>query len=120
MRKRHDDYDPPLDDGIREYVEALVDGGVETFESCEGGDGHAYAEPTVRFHGGHWACRRAFVVARRRRFPVAAMRQTWPVVRGNLTGPHWEIVFDGPPTRAAPRRRRRRTTRPPRRGRRAR
>lgn len=30
-----------LDDGIREYVRILVTSGVETFESCEGGEGHA-------------------------------------------------------------------------------
>jgi hypothetical protein len=44
-------YDPPLDPGIRAAVETLCAAGVETFESCEGGHGHAYPEPTVRFHG---------------------------------------------------------------------
>lgn len=35
-----------LDDGIREAVRVLAQAGVETFESCQGGDGHAYPEPT--------------------------------------------------------------------------
>ena len=40
-----------LDDGIREAVRILAEAGIETFESCQGGDGHAYSEPTIRFHG---------------------------------------------------------------------
>jgi len=40
-----------LDAGIRVAVRCLRGAGIETFESCEGGDGHAYPEPTVRFHG---------------------------------------------------------------------
>jgi hypothetical protein len=43
---------PELDPGIGPYVDVLRAAGIETFESCEGGDGHAYAEPTVRFAGG--------------------------------------------------------------------
>jgi hypothetical protein len=45
------EYDPPLDPGIADAVEALQDAGIETFESCESGPGHAYPEPAVRFHG---------------------------------------------------------------------
>jgi hypothetical protein len=44
-------FDPPLDPGIAPAVLVLRDAGVETFESCEGGEGHSYPEPTVRFHG---------------------------------------------------------------------
>ena len=40
-----------FDDGIREAVRILAEAGVETFESCQGGEGHAYTEPTIRFHG---------------------------------------------------------------------
>jgi hypothetical protein len=43
---------PELDPGIAPYVDALRGEGIETFESCDGGDGHAYTEPTVRFSGG--------------------------------------------------------------------
>src|SRR6266540_3788315 len=31
--------------------ERLQTCGIETFESCEGGPGHAYPEPTIRFQG---------------------------------------------------------------------
>src|SRR6202171_2862723 len=44
-------FEPPLDEGIRDIVITLVANGVETFESCEGGRGHSFPEPTVRFEG---------------------------------------------------------------------
>ncbi len=34
------DFSPPLDPGIADYVIALREAGIETFESCEGGPGH--------------------------------------------------------------------------------
>ena len=40
-----------LDPGIRKAVERLQAEGIETFESCEGGTGHSFPEPTVRFYG---------------------------------------------------------------------
>ena len=41
------DIDMPLDKGIEPYVLALRSGGIETFESCEGGDGHVFPETTA-------------------------------------------------------------------------
>jgi hypothetical protein len=52
-----------LDPGIRSAVEILQDAGIETFESCQGGDGHAYPEPTIRFHGHTSEGFRAYAVA---------------------------------------------------------
>lgn len=86
-------YDPPLDPGIRAYVEALDGAGIETFESCEGGDGHSYPEPTIRFHGGPGEGFRAMAVAQEKRLPVKAVRRTWTVNDGEPTGPYWEMVF---------------------------
>ena len=40
-----------LDRGIAKAVERLQACGIETFESCEGGHGHAHTELTIRFHG---------------------------------------------------------------------
>jgi hypothetical protein len=40
-----------LDAGIQGAVVLLCKAGVETHQSCEGGDGHAYKEPTVEFGG---------------------------------------------------------------------
>lgn len=87
------DFDSPLDPGIRPAVELLVKAGVETFESCEGGPGHAYPEPTVRFHGGRYAGFRAFSVAMDHGLPVAELRRVWPICDGEPTGPWWEMTF---------------------------
>jgi len=86
-------YDSPLDAGIRRQVEALAAAGVETFESCEGGGGHAYPEPTVRFHGDQAEGFRALSVAMASSLRVTALRRTWPVNSGEPTGPYWEMTF---------------------------
>lgn len=44
------EYDFPLDKGIKNSVQILNRNGAETFGSCQGGSGHAYPKPTVRFH----------------------------------------------------------------------
>jgi hypothetical protein len=35
---------------IAEAVNILNDAGIETFESRQGGDGHRFPEPTIRFY----------------------------------------------------------------------
>lgn len=86
-------FEPPLDAGIRRAVELLVAAGIETYESCEGGIGHAYAEPTVRFHGDRSEGFRALAVAQQHDLPVSAIRRFWSIEDGEPVGPHWEIVF---------------------------
>lgn len=83
----------PLDLGIACAVKLLRDAGVETYESCEGGDGHAYAEPTVRFHGGLGEGWRALATCQVHRLPVRAVSRVWDVSDGEPTGPYWQIVF---------------------------
>ena len=82
-----------LDPGIRSAVLILRDGGVETFESCEGGVGHSFPEPTVRFHGDSTAGYHAFAVARQNGLPVKAVRRVHDVIEGQLHGPWWELVL---------------------------
>jgi hypothetical protein len=86
-------YDPPLDRGIAPIVEALRAAGIETFESCEGGSGHAYPEPTVRFHGNQAEGFRALAVAMEVGLPVKELRRVWPVNDDEPTGPWWELTF---------------------------
>lgn len=88
-----EEFEPPLDPKIKMCVIALRAEGVETFESCEGGDGHAYPEPTVRFHGNQAEGLRALSVAISNGLPVASLRRTWPVIDGEPTGPWWEMTF---------------------------
>jgi hypothetical protein len=71
----------------------LRQGGIETFESCEGGNGHAYREPTVRFHGDRSEGYRALATALKAGLPVAELRRVWPVLDGEATGPWWELTF---------------------------
>jgi len=87
--------DMALDPGIGAYVLALREGGVETFESCEGGKGHAFVEPTVRFFGPVAAGFKAYGIACERGLPVAALKLVYPVKENKLlTGPWWELTFD--------------------------
>lgn len=86
-------YDSPLDEGVRLYVETLDGAGIETFESCEGGPGHAYPEPTVRFHGSRAEGFRALTVALQHDLPVLSLRRAWPIIDGEPTGPWWELTF---------------------------
>jgi len=88
-------YDPEkLDPGIRPAVELLNRFGVETFESCEGGEGHSFPEPTVRFHGDAGEGYRAVGILLSHGFPVTELRRMWGVEDSwTLTGPYWEVVF---------------------------
>lgn len=88
-------YDPPLDPGIRRAVEVLGAAGVETFESCQGGPGHAYPEPTVRFHGDRSEGFRALAAAMQEGLPVVALRRVWTINDGEPAGPWWEMTFVG-------------------------
>lgn len=77
-----------VDPGIAPYVAVLRAAGVETFESCQGGDGHAFPEPTIRFHGEHAEGFRALGVALQRQLrgnPHPARISTSYVERQNLT-----------------------------------
>lgn len=86
-------FDPPLDKGIEPMVLALVAGGIETFESCEGGPGHAYPEPTVRFHGQWPEGFKALSIAMYAGLHVTSLRRIWPIIEGLPTGPYWELTF---------------------------
>jgi hypothetical protein len=85
--------DMPLDPGIRRAVLILRSAGVETMESCEGGPGHAFPEPTVRFNGDAWAGYKAFAIAMEHGLPVMSLRRAYGVTNGQLEGPWWELTF---------------------------
>jgi hypothetical protein len=89
-------FEPPLDEGIREIVITLVANGVETFESCEGGRGHSFPWPTVRFEGSSSEGLRALSVALENGLPVDSLRRAWGVVDGLIHGPWWEMTFKPP------------------------
>ncbi len=83
-----------LDRGIKRAVELLRTSGIETFESCEGGPGHAYPEPTVCFTGSPEAGWRAAALCLAHGLPILCLRRVWYMLDANEpTGPRWEITF---------------------------
>ncbi len=83
-----------LDSGIRHYVLVLRSGGIETCQSCQGGSGHAYLEPTIEFRGGKGEGPRAVGIALNHRLPVSELRRVWNLHDGELCGPIWSMTFD--------------------------
>jgi hypothetical protein len=51
-----------LDPLIKPVVKLLNSHGFHTFESCQGGEGHCFNEPTVRFFGSEFDLIRAFEI----------------------------------------------------------
>ena len=94
--KRHQSLPIPgqLDRGIERAVRILQQFDIETYESCEGGPGHAYAEPTIRFYGVPEAGWRAVGICLANGLPILCLKRVWDILDGNEpTGPHWEITF---------------------------
>lgn len=87
------EYEPPLDPGIEHIVKVLRAGGVETYESCQGGEGHSYPEPTVRFHGNRGEGFRALAWALEHGLPVDDLCRLWSIIDGEPTGPYWQLTF---------------------------
>jgi hypothetical protein len=83
-----------LDPGIRYYVLLLRSEGIETCQSCQGGPGHAYLEPTIEFTGGVGEGLRAAGIAVGHKLPVSELRRVWNVHGGELTGPIWTTTFN--------------------------
>lgn len=90
------EFSPPLDKGIEREVMILWENGVETYESCEGGPGHSYPVPTVRFHGEQPEGFRALSVAMYHGLNVVDLKRGWSIERGEPTGPWWEMTFFHP------------------------
>lgn len=89
-----DEWLASMDPGVALYVDVLDAAGIETYESCQGGEGHSYAEPAVRFYGVRGEGFRALAVALQHGFPVRAIRRIWTVDEdGHPEGPYWELAF---------------------------
>src|SRR5438270_12828316 len=86
-----------LDRGIERAVLALRSAGLETWESCEGGPGHAFLEPTVRFNGDLQEGLRAVSAALEAGLKVHQLRRVWRVNEKELEGPWGGLVFGPTP-----------------------
>lgn len=86
-----------LDPGIRDYVKILMENGVRSFSSCEGGkaDGntHFWHEPTICFHGGMSAAFRAMTVAMNHGLPVDELICSWSALDHLPSGLYWRLTF---------------------------
>jgi hypothetical protein len=89
----HDPGYSGMDAGIREAVRILIENGIETIQSCQGGTGHAYPEPTVEFTGSFGAGFRALAVAMEHGLQVSELRRVWSMQDGEPVGPHWAMTF---------------------------
>jgi hypothetical protein len=90
-------FENPLDPGIEQAVITLLTGGVETFESCEGGPGHSFPEPTVKFEGATSEGFRALALASAYGLPVYRLRRVWGIRKDGFPhGPWWEMTFSTP------------------------
>jgi hypothetical protein len=93
LRSHGLELDMPLDAGIEQAVHALRAARIETYESCEGGPGHVFPEPTIRFSGQPSEGYRAVAVALQAGLPIYALKRVWTIDNGELTGPVWELVL---------------------------
>lgn len=72
--------------------------GIRTYESCEGGPGHAYPEPTVCFHAQFGKALTALGMCIDWGLPVKELRHVWrvdfpPDGDHKLGAPTWMLVF---------------------------
>lgn len=86
-------FTPPLDAGIARAVRVLREADLYTIESCEGGDGHAYPEPTVKFSGTPACGWKAAAQLMYRGLPIKRLGQVWTFEHGRPTGPDWIVTF---------------------------
>ena len=82
-----------IDDGIMGAVKMLRSAGIETFESCQGGPGHAHHHPVIWFTGDAQEGFRAEQIATEAGYQVYHIAQFWYSRRGVRYGPYWEISF---------------------------
>ncbi len=86
-----------VDSGIRREVQILSENGIETIESCQGGKGHAFPEPTIVFSGTRDEGFKALAIALAHDLKVYALRRTWRILEGEPVGPEWQMTFSPPP-----------------------
>lgn len=85
-----------IDAGVRFAVKVLHAAGIKTGQSCQGGAGHSYPEPTVDLmtDGADDALGFAALAALRAYgLPVSSAALMWNVVGSRPDGPLWRISF---------------------------
>ncbi len=86
-----DDYIDPL---IEPFVRVLQKNGIETFESCQGTEGHCFKYPTIRFRGNAGTGYQVVGIALALGWPVTCLQRTWQVADCALVeGGDWLVEF---------------------------
>ena len=80
-----------LDPGISFPVKVLMEHGIQTFESCQGGEGHCFKYPTIRFYGDKTEGYRAFDVLAKHGFRVLFLQRTWDIDHNEIGAPYWQL-----------------------------
>lgn len=91
--------EPPwdnLDPGILPIVKIFYEEGIETYESCQGGKGHAFPYATARFHGDISEGFRALSVALTYNLRPKTLCRIYSILDKECVGPHWEMTFHLP------------------------
>ncbi|MDE0534524.1 MAG: hypothetical protein OXI01_24195 [Albidovulum sp.] len=82
-----------IDNLILPYVDILRKEGIETVQSCQGGEGHAYPVPTIEFDGEASEGWRALAIALQHQLPVYDLNRKWSIENFVPVGPIWEMTF---------------------------
>ncbi len=87
-----------LDPGIRFAVRILHANGLETGQSCQGGEGHCYDHPTIEFAADADDANgfRALAVLQTYGLPVSAVSIRWDIFNGLPYHKLWRIEFVRP------------------------
>ena len=91
-------HDHVLDLGIAHAVCILQAAGVETYEACEGEEGHSYPFPAIRLYGKVRCGHLELAIALKRGWPARRLYRFWNVVENEVVGPDWELGFGRKPT----------------------
>jgi hypothetical protein len=90
-----------LDAGIAKVVSILNQHGFRTFESCQGGEGHFFLVPTVRFEGNDFDLIRAYELCTLYKINVTEAKRVYKktpiygeVDRGLIIGEGWDSAFN--------------------------
>jgi hypothetical protein len=86
----------PVDLGIVRGVQILKDTHFATLQSCQGGEGHAFPEPTILFQATRAGAFHALSVLMTYELPVTELGQVWRMEDGVPTGPAWVVKFSRP------------------------
>lgn len=82
-----------LDPEIKEAVKILNQYGIETFQSCQGSEGHCYHQPTIEFYGDKSEGFKALDIALKHGFNVENIIRYWSIEDGEPVGPQWRMTF---------------------------